>query len=133
MNNNKNKLNKFLNGINFQNRRVCSKHRSWYDNDEVELDISVIRDINYVTHIKVQIKADKNSESYRAVFYFLSLLPNSTYDVCCDIWLFDAKSKCTLRAGLEKLKINLGYYLVINSKPLDDLITSMVFSEIVNK
>ena len=66
-------------------------------------------------------------------FIFLSLIPNSTYDVCCEIWLFDAKSKCVLRAGLDKLKNNLGYYLIINSKPLDELISSMILAEIINR
>ena len=125
------KIDKFLDGIYFD-RKVLFRQSSWYDDKEVELDITVIRDLHNNLNIKINVKADIKSEPYRAVFYFLSLVPNVSYDVCCDNWLFDVSSKCALYSGLEKLKSIFGCFLVVKSKPLDELIQSMILADITN-
>ena len=49
------KIDKFLDGINFD-RKVLFRQSSWYDDKEVELDITVIRDLHNNLNIKINVK-----------------------------------------------------------------------------
>ena len=65
--NTKNSIKKLLNETNFKSK-VLFRQSSWYDEEEVNLDISIIRDLQNKTK-KIQVIADMVSEPYREVFF----------------------------------------------------------------